>query len=60
METGVGDRLARGWPSATFGPAKDVSQEQWNKAFEGWSLEEFMKGDKKDESGTGKKEQTHI
>jgi hypothetical protein len=60
METGVGDRLARGAASAMFGPAENVSREKWEKAFEGWSLEEFMKGDKKNGRGTGKKEQNHI
>lgn len=59
METGVGDRLARGWPSATFGPAKDVSQKKWDEAFEEFDLEKFMKGNA-NESGTGRKEQTRV
>lgn len=45
METGVGDRLARGAASAVF-QASDgkITAEKWQKAFEGWSLDEFMKG----------------
>lgn len=52
METGVGDRLARGAVSAIFQASDgNVTDKQWQAAFEGWSLEEFMKGEKPAESG---------
>lgn len=52
METGVGDRLARGAVSAIF-QASDgkITARKWQDSFEGWSLEEFMKGEKPAETG---------
>lgn len=59
METGVGDRLARGWPSATFRASDgNVTAQQWDEAVGSFSLEEYMKGGKKPE--TGKKETTRV
>jgi hypothetical protein len=39
----AGDSLARGAKSATFGPAKSVSQDKWDAAFEDFDPEEFLK-----------------
>ena len=53
-----GDVLARGNTSCQFPPAGgNVTEKKWKKIFEGWSLEDYMKG-KPAEGGIGKKEET--
>ena len=47
----AGDSLARGARSATFGPAKSVSQKKWDSIWE-----EADASDKKAEEDSGKNE----
>lgn len=59
---GYGDRLARGFPSAIFGPSPDskVSDAKWNMAFDDFDPESFKKNGFKAENdaSTDKKEQS--